>query len=81
MPVSAITQPLLWSHADSLHLMPEPDFLVLADSTDHYEFKVPVDQDQNRFINVVNPGSFKVDTRFVVIYPESGAIEESQIEK
>ena len=31
MPLSPIIQPLLWSHADSLHLLPEPDILVLAD--------------------------------------------------
>lgn len=61
--------------------MPEPDILVLADSSEHYEYKVPVDEASGRFINVVNPGSFKVDTRFAVIYPESGVVEESQIEK
>lgn len=36
MPLSVITQPVLWSHADALHLMPEPDIIVLADSTEHY---------------------------------------------
>jgi hypothetical protein len=33
---------VLWTYADSLHLHPHPDFLILADDCKDYYYEVPV---------------------------------------
>ena len=78
---------MLWSYADSLHLHPHPDFLVLADEGKDYHYEVPVNGHQTSYqadqklgneddhniktIHVVNPGNFGSDKSFVVIYPDA----------
>lgn len=72
MPLSPIVQPVMWSYADSLIMYPEPDYLILADNTEEYSYKIPLDaalkdeaedkevreSKEERFVTVFNPGVF-----------------------
>ena len=57
MPIASINQPLIWSHADSLHLYPHPDFLVLADECEDYHYTVPVNGHKSTFHDVKKIGN------------------------
>jgi hypothetical protein len=56
-------------------LVPEPDFIILADECSDYHHKISValdeedQQDGDKFVHVLNPGSFAQDNSFCVIYP------------
>jgi len=49
---------------DTLNLVPEPDFVVLADDCPDYYHKIPValeEGEDDKFVHVINPGSFAQD--------------------
>jgi hypothetical protein len=64
----------MWSFAkDCLNLVPHPDYLILADDCADYYHKIPIDDcfvdEQQRHVNVINPGHFAQERSFVVLYP------------
>lgn len=74
LPLPQIVQPVAWQYAvDTLNLMPEPDFVILADECGDYYHQIPCalndDVEDSRSVHVINPGSFSQDQSFVVIYP------------
>jgi len=74
IPLPHIVQPLMWSFAkDCLNLVPHPDYLILADDCTDYYHKIPVDcfkDEQQKHVNVINPGNFAQEKSFVVLYPK-----------
>lgn len=63
-PVPLQTTPIYWQYDHALRLYPSPDILVLSESTiKQYSEKYEDD------VEVMNPGPFYVDYRFLVIKP------------
>lgn len=49
MPLAPIVQPVLWPYGDTLHLYPHPDFLILADECEDYQYTIPVNGHKSTF--------------------------------
>ncbi len=89
MPMPAIVQPIMWSYADALTLVPHPDYLILADEIQEYnhELQIPTnigrngenlyeDEDgQVKTVHVINPGNFAINKSFVTIYPTLNKVD------
>lgn len=66
MPLASIVQPVMWSYAaESLNLVPHPDYLILADDCADYYHKIPIDasptllkEEPQKHVHVINPGNF-----------------------
>lgn len=71
LPLSA--RPIIWSLDYTLHLTPLPHLLVLGDRTSH---KFEFDRGE---CTVSNPGSFAMDSSFIVYRPATRDIELSKV--
>ena len=83
----AIVQPVMWSFADALSLVPHPDYLVVADDINDYHHQIPVPknmqkgeiaemfEEEDKVVHVVNPGNFSIGKTFVTIYPTLNQVE------
>jgi DNA polymerase epsilon subunit 2 len=72
LPLSA--RPILWEYDNALRLYPLPDVVVLADQIDHYSWKY-------EDCRAVNPGSFPIDSTFMVYRPATYDVEFSRIDQ
>ncbi|KAL0489871.1 DNA polymerase epsilon subunit 2 [Acrasis kona] len=67
-PLPISIQPIYWSHDHAMRLYPTPNVLVLAENNERYE------NEQNS-CKCFNPGSFHVDSRFVICRPLVGDVK------
>lgn len=71
-PLPMLEQPVYWDHDHALRLWPPPDLLFMCESHRPWH-------EQVEGVQVVSPGSFTADGRFVLYSPATRQVQPSQV--